>query len=104
MFGLTTTAKLKEARDAAIKLRAERDNARAGRDAAEKRAEEQKERAIESGRLANEFLGERDTARAILRQIHQMETPACASIGRRMAAKARGGLPEFAAVNEPIAA
>ncbi len=88
LFGLTTAAKLKEARDAAIQMRFERDNARTA-------CKAEKARAMKSGRLASELLTERDAARNILREINALETPACASIGRRMAAKAREGLPEF---------
>ncbi len=83
-----------------IRLRTERNNARSARDAAERRAGEQKHRAIVSGRLASEFQGERDAARHILRAINGMVTPACAGIGRKMAAKAREGLPEFAGQRE----
>lgn len=97
MFGLTTTVKLNEAREAAIKLRAERDNARAARDTALERVDAEKDRAMKSGRLASDLLTERDAARGILREINGMVTPACAGIGRKMAAKAREGLPEFAA-------
>lgn len=101
MFGLTTTAKLKEARDAAIKLKAERDNARAARDIALERVEAEKHRAKQFGRLNSELLSERDEARSILREISALETPTCAHIGRKMAAKAREGLPEFA-TGEPV--
>lgn len=83
-----------------VRLRTERNNARSARDAAERRAGEQKHRAIVSGRLASEFQSERDAARDILRAINGMVTPACAGIGRKMAAKAREGLPEFVGERE----
>lgn len=52
------------------------------------------------GAALNEALAERDAARNILREINGMVTPACAGIGRKMAAKAREGLPEFAGERE----
>lgn len=64
---------------------------------AERAADAEKARAMKSGRLCTELLTERDAARGILREINGMVTPACAGIGRKMAAKAREGLPEFAA-------
>lgn len=42
--------------------------------------------------LTLELLTERNAARATLRAIAAMETPSCAHIGKRMAAKAREGL------------
>lgn len=42
-------------------------------------------------------LAERNAAWAALREIRSMVTPGCASIGRRMAAKAAEPLPEYAA-------
>lgn len=124
MFGLTTTAKLRAAEEAALQMRIERDNSRAARDAAAERADKQaaradeaerkaaglredaraaqaayeKERAesIRKGRLASELLTERDAAHDRLREINGMVTPGCAGIGRKMARCAREGLPEFA--------
>lgn len=84
-----------------IRLRAERNNARSARDAAEQRVGRERADSIKKGRLCTELLTERDDARFILRQIAMMETPTCAHIGRKMAAKAREGLPEFAA-GEPV--
>ena len=124
MFGLTTTAKLRaaeaklaDAEDKASKLRIERDNSRAARDAASERADKaerlaaglredvrtaeaayekaKKESAIK-GELASELLTERDAAHDKLREINGMVTPSCAGIGRKMARCAREGLPEFA--------
>lgn len=80
----------------AIRLRADASNARAARDAAERRLRSEKNRAIESGRLASELLTERDAARDRLRQIAAMETVGSAPAAKRMAATARAGLPEFA--------
>jgi hypothetical protein len=54
---------------------------------------QERDRAKTSGRLATELLKERDAARAALAEIAAMETPASASIGRRMAARARQELP-----------
>lgn len=104
MFGLTTTAKLRAAENAALQMRIERDNARAARDAATQRAEAEKNRAVKSGRLASELLTERDAAHDKLREIVAAETPACAGIGRKMARIAREGLPEFAVPAEQEAA
>lgn len=87
-----------------IKLRTERNNAQAARNA-------EREASIRKGRLASELLTERDAARDknleiagnlvaahnVLREIVALETPSSAHIGRKMAAKAREGLPEFAA-------
>jgi hypothetical protein len=103
MFGLTTTAKLRAAEEAALQMRIERDNMRAARDAALERADlsaaaYEKERAdsIRKGRLASELLAERDAAHDKLREINAMVTPGCAGIGKKMARCAREGLPEFA--------
>jgi hypothetical protein len=79
-----------------IRLRAERNNARSARDAAEQRVARLQHVGKVKGQLADELLTERDAARGILREIDAMLTPSTASIGRRMAAKAREGLLEFA--------
>ncbi|WP_447724563.1 hypothetical protein [Sphingomonas koreensis] len=73
-------------------------------EAANRNYETEKHRAREFGRLNSELLGERDAARSILREIDGMVTPGCAGIGRKMARAAREGLPEYAAINEDIAA
>lgn len=63
---------------------------------AERAYETAKVRARTSGRIASELLTQRDHARHILREIVALETPGSAHIGRKMAALARTGLPEFA--------
>ncbi len=117
MFGLTTTAKLRAAEDAALQMRNENSDLRRKLRAAEREVEGlradvraaeasyDKERAdgIKKGRLASELLTERDAAHDKLREVVAAETPACAGIGRKMARIAREGLPEFA-VDEPVAA
>lgn len=124
MFGLTTTAKLRAAEEAALQMRFERDNARAARDAEKGRADrlerivaslredvrtaeaahdKERRESIRKGRLASELLTEREAAYDKLREINSMVTPGCAGIGRKMARCAREGLPEFA-VEEPAAA
>lgn len=70
---------------------------------AERRFEAEKNRAITSGRVASEALTERDAAHETLRAIVAMKTDNCASIGRRMAAAAKAGLPEYAAAEREAA-
>lgn len=118
MFGLTTTAKLRAAEEAALQMHRENSELRSKLRAAERecaglrddvRAAEasyNKERvdSVKKGRLASELLTERDAAHDKLREIVAAETPACAGIGRKMARIAREGLPEFAVPAEQEAA
>jgi hypothetical protein len=83
-----------------IRLRTERNNARSARNAAEQRVARLQHVGKVKGQVADELLTERDAVRHILREINGMVTPACAGIGRKMAAKAREGLPEFAGERE----
>lgn len=117
MFGLTTTAKLRAAEDAALQMRIERDAEKERADKQASRADEAERKAavlredsrtleaaydkergesIKKGRLASELLAERDAAHDKLREINGMVTPGCAGIGRKMARCARAGLPEYA--------
>jgi hypothetical protein len=95
------TVTLVQHREVVAALKLEIARLAAGRDNAVSARNMERERAVTSGRLCTELLTERDDARFILRQIAMMETPTCAHIGRKMAAKAREGLPEFAA-GEPV--
>ncbi len=118
MFGLTTTAKLRAAEDAALQMRIERDEEKERADQAERKAtglredvrtaeaayEKERADSIRKGRLASELLTERDAAHDKLREVVAAETPACAGIGRKMARIAREGLPEFAVPAEQEAA
>lgn len=62
---------------------------------AERAYDAERAASVKRGRLAAELLAERDAAHATLREVAGLETPSCAHIGKRMAAKAREGLPEF---------
>lgn len=66
-----------------------------------------KEQSLMIEKVGNTYKRERDAARrdadharGILRAISALETPGSAHIGRKMAAKAREGLPEFAGERE----
>lgn len=104
MFGLTTTAKLRAAEEAARQMHRENSGLRADVRAAEAAYEKARGESIKKGRLASELLAERDAAHDKLREINAMGTPGCAGIGRKMARCAREGLPEFAVPAEQEAA
>lgn len=70
---------------------------------AERAYEHQRSEAITNGRLAAELLTERDEARDVLRSIVSFATPGMASIGRKMAATAKAGLPEYATAEREAA-
>ncbi|WP_422057748.1 hypothetical protein [Sphingomonas sp.] len=96
MFGLTTTAKLRAAEEAALQMHRENSELRSKLRAADAAYEKERAESIKKGRLASELLAERDAAHDKLREIVAAETPACAGIGKKMARIAREGLPEFA--------
>lgn len=96
MFGLTTTAKLRAAEEAARQMHRENSGLRADLRAAEAAYDKERADSIKKGRLASELLAERDAAHDKLREVVAAETQGCAPIGRKMARIAREGLPEFA--------
>lgn len=63
--------------------------------AAERDLQTARHEARANGAALSEVLNERDAAHATLRIIANMVTPGSAPIGKRMAATAKAGLPEY---------